>query len=402
MLPKDSPLSPAFYSALSLLESLHQGGFEAYLVGGCVRDLLLGREISDFDITTSALPEEVEAHFLHTIPTGLRWGTMTVLWENNSYEVTTFRGESAYSDGRRPDSVTFGVSLEEDLRRRDFTINAMAYHPKHGLIDPFGGELDLEGKILRTVGVANQRFSEDYLRILRGLRFSATLGFVIEEETADAMHCNWEGLHQITRERITQEIRKLVMGDYLHHLTDFYPVLEEGIFFGIDCLWEAEDEGQVEEKLKKISQAPKLQSLRLALFLSLFFPDSAILKLSKEESQAVDFLCNATCLVWEDSPPFLEMIHTHGRDKMELLLFFQKYHFPYHAGELLALEETLGRKTCTSIKELNLSGQDLIDQGVAEGETIGKLLHIALDLVLAGTVENEKEALLSVMLGGSK
>lgn len=393
------PDSPQFFGALSLIYQLNLLDFEAYFVGGCVRDLLLGRNIADYDITTSAQPQQLIEAFEHTIPTGIAWGTVTIVWGGYPYEVTSFRGEGTYSDGRRPDSVVFGVTLEEDLKRRDFTINAIAYHPKLGIIDPFGGETDLSFRLLRTVGVPHERFSEDYLRILRGLRFSATLGFRIETETADAIHSCWEGLHQVTRERITQEMKKLVMGNSLHLLKEFYPVLEEGVFFGIDCLWEAEDEGQLEEKLRGISKSPPILTLRLALFLSIFYPDSAILKLSKQEGTEVDFLCNETCLAWETEEHFLSMIHKHGRDKISLLLFFQIYHFPYHAWELQQLEQTLASKTCTSLKELDLTGKDLEEAGVAPGETMGKLLHIALDLVLSGTVENEKSALLEVMLG---
>lgn len=395
---RNFPETPAYLGAIALIKELNRHNFQAYLVGGCVRDLLLQRPIQDFDIATSALPEEVETLFPKTIPTGIKFGTITVILEETPYEITTFRGEGTYSDGRRPDSVVFGVSLEEDLTRRDFTINAMAYHPDFGLIDPFQGEIDLQNRQLKAVGVAFQRFSEDYLRILRGLRFSATLGFHIETDTADAMLTLWEGLVSVPRERITNEIKKLVMGKYLENLSDFYTIFEEGIFMGIDCLWEAEEESQLQEKLEEISKAPMLLTLRLALFLSLFVPESGMLRLSKQESQEVDFLCQEPCLAWEEEKHFYQIIAKYGREKTKLLLFYQKCQFPYHRQELKSLENLLGEKHCTSLEELAVNGTDLQERGVS-GEMIGKLLKIALNLVLDGTVENEKEALLTLMLG---
>lgn len=395
------PMKNIYKTAISLIKKLNSHDHQAYLVGGCVRDLILGRDISDYDIATSALPEEIIEVFgsENTVPTGIKFGTITVLLEYFSFEVTTFRGDGTYSDGRRPDDVVFGVTLAEDLQRRDFTINAMAYHPDFGIIDPFSGEIDLQNKILRTVGEANQRFREDYLRILRGLRFSATLGFQIEAETGEAMHCLWEGLRNVTRERMTAEIRKMVMGNHLELLTNYHSVLEDGIFLGIDCLWEAEDQEHLWEKLEDISKAPPLQSLRLALFLSIFVPDSAILKLSKTEATEVDFLCSETCLAWESEEYFHKMIGKHGRDKMKLLIFFQKYNFPYHRHQLEDMEKSLGVDCCTSLKELNLTGIDLQEVGVQPGEMMGKLLNMALQMVISGKVENEKDELLQVIFG---
>lgn len=392
------PETSLYWGAISVISHLNRAKFPAYLVGGCVRDLFLERDIADFDICTGAEPEEVMALFPKTIPTGLPWGTVTVVWDEHQYEVTTFRGEGHYSDGRRPNSVVFGVSLAEDLARRDFTINAMAYHPVEGLIDPFSGEKDLIEGILRTVGNPYQRFSEDYLRILRALRFTAILGFPIEEQTADAIHGTWEGLHQVTRERITQEIKKLVLGDFLDLLAPFYQVFEQGVF-ALDCLWEAEDFQQLEEKFSDISNAPKDMVMRLTLFLSLFHPDSGLLRLSKEESREIDFLSSETCLTWEGAPPFLQFVHTHGREQTQRMLFFQQYHYPYHKQDLQVLSQRLEGLTCTSLQELDLNGRDLIDHGVKSGEMVGKLLHIALDLVLEGVVENEKIALLAVIFG---
>ena len=171
-----------------IIDTLEKAGFEAYAVGGCVRDTILNRIPGDWDITTSARPEQVKSLFRRTIDTGIRHGTVTVMMGKTGYEVTTYRVDGEYEDGRHPKDVTFTASLTEDLARRDFTINAMAYSPKTGIIDVFHGIDDLKAGIIRSVWEARERFTEDALRILRAVRFSAQLGFAIEEKTAAAIH----------------------------------------------------------------------------------------------------------------------------------------------------------------------------------------------------------------------
>ena len=186
----------------SILESLQKAGYEAYVVGGCVRDALLGREPHDWDITTSALPTEVKNVFPRTVDTGLQHGTVTVLCGGTGYEVTTFRVDGVYEDGRHPKEVTFTPSLKEDLRRRDFTINAMAYNNASGLVDLFGGQQDLENGVVRAVGDPVQRFTEDALRIMRAIRFSAQLGYESEPGTLKAAEILAPNLQKISSERI--------------------------------------------------------------------------------------------------------------------------------------------------------------------------------------------------------
>ena len=186
----------------SILVKLQESGYEAYIVGGCVRDALLGREPNDWDITTSALPLEVKRIFVKTVDTGLQHGTVTVLAGGKGYEVTTYRVDGVYEDGRHPKEVTFTPSLREDLQRRDFTINAMAYREPGVLVDLFGGQKDLEDGVIRAVGDPSQRFSEDALRILRAIRFSAQLGYRIEEETLRAASELAPTLRKISAERI--------------------------------------------------------------------------------------------------------------------------------------------------------------------------------------------------------
>ena len=197
----------------SILESIQKAGYEAYVVGGCVRDALLGREPHDWDITTSALPTEVKNVFPRTVDTGLQHGTVTVLCRGTGYEVTTFRVDGVYEDGRHPKEVTFTPSLKEDLRRRDFTINAMAYNNASGLVDLFGGQQDLENGVVRAVGDPVQRFTEDALRIMRAIRFSAQLGYEIEPGTLKAAEILAPNLQKISSERIREELEKTLVSD---------------------------------------------------------------------------------------------------------------------------------------------------------------------------------------------
>lgn len=208
-----------------VIDCLTKNGYEAYIVGGCVRDMLLGKVPYDFDITTSAKPEEVISLFEKTVPTGIKHGTVTVIVEKEGIEVTTFRSEAGYSDSRHPESVSFITSLEEDLSRRDFTVNAIAYNTSCGIKDYFGGIKDLGNHILKTVGDPLKRFSEDALRILRLFRFSATLGFDIEDKTLDAAIKLTSGLKNISRERIAVELKKAVCGENSEALM---PLIDSG------------------------------------------------------------------------------------------------------------------------------------------------------------------------------
>lgn len=197
---------------LEILKTLNQAGYEAYVVGGCVRDSLLKRDCADYDVCTSALPNVVQSLFTHAIPTGIKHGTITVLTPQ-PVEITTFRSETTYKDHRHPDRVEFVSSIIEDLRRRDFTINAMAYHPNTGLIDPFGGKKDLSLKIVRCVGDASQRFQEDALRMIRAHRFCAKLGFTMDNTTQEALHQNSKLIQWVAVERIDKELKEILRYD---------------------------------------------------------------------------------------------------------------------------------------------------------------------------------------------
>ena len=194
-----------------ILETLYGAGYEAYVVGGCVRDAILGREPEDWDITTSARPQQVKALFPRTIDTGLQHGTVTVMLRGEGFEVTTYRIDGSYEDSRHPSQVSFTADLREDLRRRDLTINAMAYNPKEGIVDLFDGMKDLERRCIRCVGDPEERFSEDALRMLRGIRFAGQLDFTIEEGTLQAIQKQSDSIGKVSVERIRTEITKLLL-----------------------------------------------------------------------------------------------------------------------------------------------------------------------------------------------
>jgi tRNA nucleotidyltransferase (CCA-adding enzyme) len=199
-----------------IIERLNKHGYEGFAVGGCVRDRLLGREPEDWDIATNALPQKVLELFsdVKTIPTGLRHGTITVVLKEKNFEITTYRVDGEYSDSRRPDKVSFSDSIEEDLKRRDFTINAMAYNNHRGVVDPYGGQLDLKEKVIRCVGNADERFSEDALRMMRAVRFSAQLGFELSDDTRQAVIKNMALLQKVSRERVASELVKILISDF--------------------------------------------------------------------------------------------------------------------------------------------------------------------------------------------
>lgn len=207
-----------------ILDTLEKSGYKAYVVGGCVRDSLLGIFPEDWDITTSAEPCEVKALFPKTFDTGLKHGTVSVLVDNEIFEVTTFRCDGEYKDNRRPEQVTFTKFLEEDLSRRDFTVNAMAYSPKDGLIDPFGGMDDLQNKIIRCVGKADKRYQEDALRMLRAVRFAAQKDFSIEEDTCHAIRRNASLVQNLSVERVISEFTKILLSDHLERIETLYDV----------------------------------------------------------------------------------------------------------------------------------------------------------------------------------
>ena len=426
----------------SILESLRESGYEAYVVGGCVRDALLGREPHDWDITTSALPTEVKSVFPRTIDTGLQHGTVTVLCGGTGYEVTTFRVDGVYEDGRHPKEVTFTPSLREDLRRRDFTINAMAYNNENGLVDLFGGQKDLENGIVRAVGDPVQRFTEDALRIMRAIRFSAQLGYEIEPETLKAASALAPNLRRISSERIREELEKTLLSERPELLrTAWAAGITKEFIPEFDRCMETDQINPHhcytvgEHILKGVSLVRKDKVLRLTMFLhDIAKPACHTVDeegidhfrghaevgfgLSKNILQRLKYdnatIRKVTTLVkYHDTqirltePAVRKAIVMTGADLFPLLLEVKQADFlsqsTYMREEKQEKFDTLcgiyeriiERGDCLSLRELAVNGSDLIEAGVKPGREVGNILAQMFEEVLNVPEHNSKEYLLS-------
>ncbi len=381
------------------MEKLEKSGFRAFVVGGPVRDLLLGTLPFDWDIATSALPEEVMEVFSEhrVIPTGLKHGTVTLVCDDGMIEITTFRTEGAYLDNRHPQNVTFSDKIEEDLKRRDFTINALAYNPECGVLDFFGGRADLEEKILRCVGNADKRFSEDALRIMRALRFSAVLGFEIEEDTSRAIFSCKKLLKNISSERIAIELSKLIMAESPRDVLLKYRVVFEEIF-EVDL-----EEDVWSESVEAVSRAEKNLSVRLALILRARTAD--VLKRLKYDNKTIaDAVAAAKYLDINLSPePYLikKELSNIGERAFKLVLAAKKACFSAPDAKLLKIEDALMRilreGECFSLKQLDIKGGDICRAFDARGEAVGLMLDILLDAVIKERCQNKKEDLISYL-----
>ena len=385
-------LPPAVQYAIN---KLNAQGHEAYVVGGCVRDTLLGQTPQDWDITTSALPQEVLTVFAseRCIPTGLSHGTVTVVVQGQPLEVTTYRIDGIYSDGRHPDYVTFSSFLEEDIKRRDFTINAMAYHPDKGLVDLYGGQKDLQNRCIRCVGNPHTRFTEDALRILRALRFASTLGFTIEKNTAEAIRALASSLSLVAMERITAELKKFLCGNgYLSLLGEYDTVFSSFLSYN-----------NIEQLADSL---PADFSLRLAAVLSTSVQSSSAireqlqrLRLDRDTERRVLFLLeHYHYLVENDDISVLHLLQTFGPEDSLALLRFQMAIFekPHQSEVYNRTERLLQSDACYSVAQLKVSGNDLIALGYDEGKILGSILQELLEAVITGQCLNDKAALLSL------
>ena len=384
-----------------IISRLEKADFEAYAVGGCVRDSILKRSPEDWDITTSAKPEEVKKLFSTTIDTGLQHGTVTVVIEKEGFEVTTFRLDGDYTDGRHPDRVAFTSSLTEDLRRRDFTINAMAYSEKTGLIDEFDGERDLEDGVIRAVGEAKERFSEDALRMLRAIRFAGQLNFKIEEKTFDAIKELSPNIAKVSVERIAKELEKLLLSGNPEYIALVY---ETGIFSVIApevaMLFE---NGEISASTKALSRASfpekkELYQIRLAIFLEGLGADKAAkllkrLQLDNDTINTVKKLLELSLREVENNETDMRRtVKEAGYKMMPLLLEMRRAKGLKDNKDLY--QTVIDNGYCTSISELNINGKDLMDAGIPKGALIGSTLERLLELVIEKPELNTRESLL--------
>lgn len=423
-----------------ILKRLTEAGFDAYVVGGYVRDMLMKKVPHDEDITTSATPEQTEMLFsdFNVIETGLKHGTVTVIIDHIPYEITTFRTESTYSDGRHPDNVSFTTSIEEDLSRRDFTINSIAFNPEKGLVDPFGGRQDIENFVLRCVGTAKERFTEDSLRILRGLRFASVLGFSIESETKKAMFECAPLLKNISYERIFVEIVKMLQGknirrilvDYIDVLSFVLPEIKDMKNFQQHNFHHIYD--VLEHTAAVLENTPNIPHLRLA---ALFHDCGKTDCLSFDENGVGHFYSHATIstkkartalarlrcdtatkdkalklISIHDTPiePTERIIKRRLRSLGEDMFFYlialqradnlaQNPEYFYRQKTFDEIEEIakkiIAEEQCFSLKNLAVNGRDFYDMGI-RGKDIGSALDMLLEAVIDGKVENKKALLI--------
>lgn len=424
--------------AINLLQS---AGFEAYAVGGCVRDSLLGKTPNDWDITTSAKPEDMKSVFadFHCIDTGIKHGTVTVVIDGEPLEITTFRLDGEYEDNRHPKSVTFTSNLGADLGRRDFTVNAMAYSKKTGTVDLFGGQNDLKNKIIRCVGDPDRRFNEDALRILRALRFASALDFEIEEKTAQSLLKNCALLGNISEERIAKELLKLVCGKGAKRiLTDFAPVLFE-ILPELQPMYKNSHDNPhhcydiYEHTLIAVESIDPEPTLRFAMLLhdcgkpavkkfdengvAHFYGHQRIsaeisaqilarLKVSNKFRDEILFLVSNhdRWELYENTEKMPRYLSKFGLDGVMNLLkvmradvLAQSPEYRYRLDQIADAEEIAknlaAQKPCLSLSELQINGRTLMDIGIPQGRKLGAVLAQLLDEVIDGVTKNTQEAL---------
>ncbi|MEF2609506.1 MAG: HD domain-containing protein [Faecalicoccus sp.] len=424
---------------LEILKTLNQAGYEAYVVGGCVRDSLLKRDCADYDVCTSALPNVVQSLFTHAIPTGIKHGTITVLTPQ-PVEITTFRSETTYKDHRHPDRVEFVSSIIEDLRRRDFTINAMAYHPNTGLIDPFGGKKDLSLKIVRCVGDANQRFQEDALRMIRAHRFCAKLGFTMDKTTQEALHQNSKLIQWVAVERIDKELKEILqynpyeIENMTQLLSKWMPELELCKSCAQNSPWH--DTNVLHHSLRAITfLTPFDETLALALlFHDLGKPATKTTKDGidhfyghpLESAKIADRICKALKLSTYQRKLICSLVKHHD-EKLPLRLR-TIYHFRIQMGFDDAWMQKLftisicdlkahslkGQQSVQSVldfidfyeknkdrpmsfHDLEINGKDVLTHTSFTGKDVRKVLQRCLDLVFYDPEQNTREHLIEMI-----
>lgn len=434
----DIILPTAVARALSVLEAC---GYEAYIVGGCVRDSLLGRTPNDWDVTTNATPQEMKACFrdFRVIETGIRHGTLTVIIDGMQLEITTYRNDGEYLDNRHPVQVTFSQKIEDDLSRRDFTVNAMAYHPQKGLVDLYGGREDLKNRTIRAVGDAKTRFEEDGLRILRAIRFASVLDFYICEDTAGAVHECKDLLSGIAAERIREEFCKLICGkgavrilrDYIDVISVFLPELGRCVGFAQNTKYHCYD--VFEHTLQALAlcesddlitrlgillhdigkplcytedeqgghfkgHAPVGVEITRSIMLRLRFDNETIrrmellvewhdITLSAEKKRVKRLLQKLS------DADILRLLEIKRCDRLAHAPDFRE--LPSELAEIpLVIDEIRAEDACLSLRTLAIDGADLMALGLPEGKRIGEMLHALLDEVIEERLPNEKSALL--------
>lgn len=430
-----------------ILKAFYQVGYATYIVGGCVRDSLLNRSIHDWDLCTKATPNQMinvcNAFGFRYIPTGIKHGTITILINNQSFEITTFRIDGDYSDNRHPDAVEFTTSLKEDLSRRDFTINSMAYNDDIGLIDPFNGQRDIQNKIIMCVGNPFERFNEDALRMMRAIRFAAQLGFKIENNTSNAILHLSNNINNVSTERIREEFNKILLSDNPIEIysLDWYGLMKYFLPEYNICKWTSQDNPyHVYSVGKHLICSTQAIEKRLDLKLAMFLHDIAkpkcktfdeynighfynhaeksaemafdILKRMKYDNATIDKV--TTLIKYHDreikgKKSIRKLLNEIGEDNFKDLLKVReadiqaqnlKYYGERHNQLLVTqkeLDDVLAERQCFSLKDLQINGYDLINMGYKPGKNMGDMLHWILERVIENPELNTKEQLIKLV-----
>lgn len=430
-----------------IMAVLSENGFEAFLVGGCVRDSLMGFIPHDYDITTNATPDEMLRIFsgFRVIETGPKHGTITVVIDGNNVEITTYRIDGEYDDNRHPKEVSFTRSLSEDLKRRDFTVNALAFNEEQGLVDLFGGKEDLDNKLIRCVGEPDKRFNEDGLRILRAMRFASVLRFNIQEETAKSIHKNKDLLKNISAERIFAELKKLLCGKnveeilllYKDVIAMFIPEIKPCFDFDQNTKYHCYD--VYTHIVKSVSAVECEENLRISCFFhdigkpQVYFTDENgtghfyghnktsakitenVLKRLKCDNETLKFVLQSVKyhdteivpteravkrFINKTSPSFLRSLLKIKRADAAAHAPKYRNREEYINNILSVLSKIEEEKQCFSLKNLAINGNDLIELGYKPNEKMGEMLNNLLLAVIDGEVKNEKEELIKFIKRG--
>lgn len=444
------------YNVSYILHKLDDMGYEAYIVGGCVRDMVMKRKPHDFDICTAASPQKVieifENEGFEVVPTGIKHGTVSVVIGKEVFEITTFRIDGDYEDGRHPSEVLFTSDINKDLSRRDFTINAIAYAPNKGIIDPFGGVLDIKNKRIKAVGNPNERFNEDALRILRALRFKATLGFDLAADTHCAMLDASKNLEKISKERISSELNKMFEGEFLGKVLDTlewelrYVIPELQSMVGFNQRNPYHDYDVWQHTCRVVANCPKDRIARLAaLFHDIGKPASfqeeiingeiryhfkghaeksveitekvlKELKFSNKDIEEILLLVKNHDVTFSPTKKFIrKMLTKMDKESLKKLIFLRvadvlgQKPFNKNDDRIKRAFETLNllyhfddEEECFSLKKLNVNGKDLIQIGIKPGPGMGEILNTLLELVIQEELENKKEVLLEYVTNNWK
>ena len=379
-----------------VIRRLHDAGFQAYVVGGCVRDTLLGREPKDWDVCTNALPQQMQQVFAdcHVVETGLQHGTLTVMYHHEPFEVTTFRVDGEYTDHRHPDEVIFVTDVKDDLSRRDFTVNAMAWSPETGLVDAFDGQGDLARKLIRCVGDPKKRFQEDALRIMRALRFASVYGFDIDPATDAAIHALKHTLKDVAAERIRVELLKLLCGQGAGEILRAYPDVMQVIMPPLAKVdWAAtvaavENVDAVSETLRLTMLLHQLSAADAKSVLMSLKPDNFT------RDWVLALVTNQNFAFQPTRHSLLTALSLFGKAQTYDLLAVRR---AKSMTDCEALEDVLGDVlldgVCYSVKDMAVNGRDLMALG-AQGKTVGECLNHLLGLLLKEEISNDRDVLL--------